>query len=68
VIDVEVVSDSQYMLVILRQRTRADNVAIITGLSRINIDNAYDTGSAGFNRDATCLVKFVPDMVSYRHR
>lgn len=50
----------QDMLVILCQRPWTYNIAVITGLSRVNVDNTYDASCSGLNGDAASLIKLVP--------
>lgn len=56
-VDSRVNSDRKDVLMVLRQHTRIDHVAIVAHLSRIDVDATDDTSRTSFDRDVPTLVQ-----------
>lgn len=58
-VDGRIDPECEDMLVVLSQYTRTNNIAVVTGLSRIDINAADDSCGARLNIDTAGLIKLV---------
>lgn len=56
-------AEAENVLVVLRQGARVNDVAVVAGFVRVDVDHADDAGRSRFDADAACLVEFVGEDV-----
>lgn len=58
-IDCWIDTDAKDVLMVLRESASADDVAVVAGLSWIDVDDGHDTCGSGLDDDAAGLVELV---------